>query len=112
MMLHENVVIPHHLGSVIEALEDSKAQNVNILNLVGKSDITDQMVFASGSSTTHLSSIAGHLIKKLKEIGINAISVDNQKNADWILVDTGEVIIHIFHPEKREFYQLEKMWAM
>ena len=107
----ESNSLPHEVQSIVSALEDSKAQNINILDLEGKADFVDQMIFVSGTSTTHLHAIADHIVKALKAINIKAVSVNKERQADWILVDTGSVIIHIFHPEKRAFYQLEKMWA-
>lgn len=103
---------PALLDQIHSALEDSKAIDVIDIDLDGKSTIADRMVIASGRSNRHLSSIAQNLRKNLKNQGVGPISIDGLKSCDWILVDIGDVIVHLFHPDKRNFYQLEKIWAL
>lgn len=92
------------------SLEDDKATDIVVIDLIGKSDIADYMVIASGTSQRQVAAIAGHLRDNLKKSGLEKVSVEGLNNSDWVLVDGGDIIVHIFHPEVREFYNLEKMW--
>ena len=95
------------------SLEDGKAQNVVTINLEGKTDIADYMIVASGTSGRHTSSLAQTLAKNLKEnLDFQHVSVEGSSEGNWVLVDAGDVIVHIFKPEYREMYNLEKMWAL
>lgn len=98
------------LNSVLASLEDSKAENIVPIDIHGKSSLADFMVVASGRSHRHVSAVADHLIRAVKEAGFGAPRVEGLASADWVLVDTGDVIVHIFRPEVREFYNIEKMW--
>ena len=98
------------LNSVLASLEDSKAENIVPIDIHGKSSLADHMVVASGRSHRHVAAVADHLITAMKEAGLGVPRVEGLANADWVLVDTGDVIVHIFRPEVREFYNLEKMW--
>lgn len=98
------------LNSVLASLEDSKAENIVPIDIQGKSSLADHMVVASGRSHRHVAAVADHLITAMKEAGLGVPRVEGLANADWVLVDTGDVIVHIFRPEVREFYNLEKMW--
>ena len=80
------------------------------IDLEGKSSIGDYMVIASGRSDRHVGAIADQLQKKLKERGLERVRVEGQRTCDWVLIDTGDIIVHVFRPEVREFYNLEKMW--
>ncbi len=98
------------LSLVLASLEDDKAEEIVQVDLRGKSDIADYMVIASGRSSRQVSSIADKLIERLKQkAGINA-RAEGKEAGDWVLIDAGDVIVHVFRPEVREFYQLEKMW--
>ena len=92
-------------------LDDNKAKNIISINLKKKSHIADYMIIASGTSSRHLQSLSENLISELKKIGIYNCRMEGKESKDWKLVDAIDIIIHIFHPEKREFYDLEKMWA-
>jgi ribosome-associated protein len=92
-------------------LDDNKAQNIISINLENKSYIADYMVVASGTSSRHLQSLSEILVTELKKLGLNGCRLEGKDSNDWKLVDAHDVIIHIFHPEKREFYDLEKMWS-
>ncbi|MEK1853436.1 MAG: ribosome silencing factor [Phyllobacterium sp.] len=99
------------LQSVLASLEDSKAENIVPIDLRGKSVIGDHMVIASGRSHRHVTAVADQLLRALKESGHgNGAKVEGLTSGDWVLIDTGDIIIHIFRPEVREFYNIEKMW--
>ena len=94
------------------SLEEDKAGNVIVIDLVGKTSIADLMIIASGRSARHVAAVVGHLVERLKNRGMAPRSVEGLPKADWVLVDAGDVIVHVFRPEVREFYNLEKMWAV
>jgi len=92
-------------------LDGNKAKDIVSIDLKKKSHIADYMIIASGTSSRHLQSVAENLVTELKKIGIKNCRIEGRDSKDWKLVDAIDVIIHIFHPEKREFYDLEKMWS-
>ena len=92
-------------------LDNNKAKNIVSIDLKKKSYIADYMIIASGTSSRHLQSLSENLVSELKKIGIYDCRMEGKDSSDWKLVDAIDIIIHIFHPEKREFYDLEKMWA-
>ena len=92
-------------------LDDNKAQNITCIDLKNKSYIADYMIIASGTSSRHLQALSEILVTQLKKLGIDNCRIEGKNSNDWKLVDTQDVIVHIFHPEKREFYDLEKMWS-
>lgn len=92
-------------------LEDEKGEDVLSINLAGKSSMADHMLVASGRSARHVSAIAEKLVEAIKQAGLGVPSVEGKAQSDWVLVDAGDVIIHIFRPEVREFYQIEKIWS-
>ena len=92
-------------------LGDNKAKNIVSIDLKKKSYIADYMIIASGTSSRHLQSLSENLVSELKKIGIRNCRIEGKDSRDWKLVDAMDIIIHIFHPEKREFYDLEKMWS-
>ena len=97
--------------NVEKILDNNKAQNITSINLKNKSYIADYMIIASGTSSRHLQSLSEILISELKKLGLSDCRIEGRESSDWKLVDAHDVIVHIFHPEKREFYDLEKMWA-
>ncbi|HYB05910.1 MAG TPA: ribosome silencing factor [Methyloceanibacter sp.] len=99
------------LNVVLDTLEDAKAEDVACIEIKGKTSIGDQMVVASGRSQRHVGAVADHLIRKLKDEGFGRARVEGLPHCDWVLIDAGDVIVHIFRPEVREFYNLEKMWS-
>jgi len=99
------------LNVVLDTLEDAKAGDVVCIDIKGKTSIGDQMVVASGRSQRHVGAVVDHLVRKLKEEGYGRARVEGLPHCDWVLIDAGDVIIHIFRPEVREFYNLEKMWS-
>lgn len=98
------------LALVLKSLDEDKAEDVVSINLAGKTPIADYMVVASGRSQRHVSAVADHLVRRLKETGFGAAHVEGMRQGDWVLIDSGDVVIHVFRPEVREFYRLEKMW--
>jgi len=99
------------LDVVLDTLDDAKAEDVVCIDIKGKTSIGDQMVVASGRSQRHVGAVADHLIRKLKDEGFGRARVEGLHHCDWVLIDAGDVIVHIFRPEVREFYNLEKMWS-
>jgi ribosome-associated protein len=98
------------LAAVLKSLDEGKAEDIVQINLRGKSEIGDYMVIASGRSTRQVTAMAEKLAEKVKhEFGIVS-KTEGKDTGDWVLIDTGDIIVHIFRPEVREFYQLEKMW--
>ena len=97
--------------SIEKILDNNKAQNISSINLKNKSHIADYMIVASGTSSRHLQSLSENLVKELKKLGLNDCRIEGKESTDWKLVDAHDVIVHLFHPEKREFYDLEKMWS-
>ena len=98
------------LQSVLASLEDSKAEDIVSIDIHRKSSLGDFMVIASGRSNRHVAAVADHLIKALKDAGMGQARVEGLPSADWVLIDAGDVIVHVFRPEIREFYNIEKMW--
>ena len=98
-------------NNIEKILDDNKAQNIICIDLKNKSYIADYMVIASGTSSRHLQALSEILITQLKNLGIDGCRIEGKDSSDWKLVDAHDVIVHIFHPEKREFYNLEKMWS-
>ena len=98
------------LETALASLDDSKAENIVSIDIQGKSSLGDYMVIASGRSHRHVAAVADHLLKALKDAGLGAARVEGLAGADWVLIDSGDIIVHVFRPEVRDFYNLEKMW--
>ena len=98
------------LKLTLQSLEDNKAFDVVSINLIGRSSIADYMIVASGNSSRQVTSMADNLVKTYKEIGLRPSSPEGMSNGDWVLIDAKDILIHIFRPEVRDFYSLEKMW--
>ena len=94
-----------------KVLSDNKAKDITKINLEKKSSIADFMIICSGTSNRHVISLSNYLMEALKEENLNTLSVEGIRNGDWVLVDAGDIIIHLFRSEVREYYALEKMWA-
>jgi|TARA_B100000767_G_C19678171_1_gene498328 ribosome-associated protein len=92
-------------------LDNNKAKNIVSIDLKRKSYIADYMIIASGTSSRHLQSLSENLVSELKKIGITNCRIEGKESTDWKLVDAIDIIVHIFNPEKREFYDLESMWS-
>lgn len=98
------------LAAVLKSLDDDKAEDVVQIDLRGKSELGDYMVIASGRSSRQVSSMAEKLMERLKQDHDILCKVEGKGTGDWVLIDAGDVVVHLFRPEVREFYQLEKMW--
>ncbi|WP_210204352.1 ribosome silencing factor [Devosia submarina] len=95
---------------ILECLDDAKAEEVVAVDITGKSSLADHMVVASGRSQRHVGAVADQMINALRDAGFGKPRVEGLPHCDWVLVDAGDVIVHIFRPEVREFYNIEKMW--
>ena len=98
------------LALVLKSLDDDQAQDVISIDLEGKSGIADHMVIASGRSTRQVASMAQKLAERVKHAGYDSPRVEGLPSADWVLIDAGDVVVHLFRPEVRSFYNLERMW--
>ena len=98
------------LKLTLESLEHDKGIDIMSINLIGRSSIADYMVVVSGNTVRQVTAMANNLVKKYKEIGIRPPSPEGMSNGDWVLIDAKDILIHIFRPEVRDFYSLEKMW--
>lgn len=96
---------------ILNSLEDDKAEEIINIDLTGKTSIADSMVIASGRSARHVGAVADKLYRKLKHATADGCKVEGMEKGDWVLLDAGAVIVHVFRPEVRSFYNLEKMWA-
>jgi len=96
---------------ILDQLDEDQAQEIISIPLAGKSSIADHMVIASGRSTRHVSAIADKLAQRIKQEAGRSVRVEGLPNADWVLIDAGDVIVHLFRPEVRSFYNLERMWS-
>jgi len=99
------------LTTVLDSLSDAKAEDIVAIDLAGKTSIGDHMVIASGRSQRHVGAIADQLRDKLKSEGHGNVRIEGIPHCDWVLIDAGDIIVHIFRPEVRQFYNLEKMWS-
>ena len=99
------------LKLILSRLDDMKAEETVTIDLRGKSAFSDYMIVTSGRANRHVGAIAENVAKGLKETGIKTIHVEGLPNCDWVLIDSGDVIVHVFRPEVREFYSLERLWT-
>ncbi|WP_334164752.1 ribosome silencing factor [Phenylobacterium sp.] len=97
---------------ILAKLDDDKAQDVVFIDLKGKSAVADALVVASGRSHRHVGAMADHLLRALKDEGYGRVRVEGLPHCDWVLIDTGDVIVHLFRPEVRTFYNIEKIWSV
>ncbi|MFZ1186171.1 MAG: ribosome silencing factor [Pseudolabrys sp.] len=99
------------LRSVLARLEDMKAEDSVVIDLTDKSSIGDYMVVTTGRSQRHVSAVADHLVKDIEAAGNSRVRIEGMRQGDWVLIDAGDVIVHVFQSEVRAFYNLEKMWS-
>ena len=97
--------------TVITSLEDAKAEDIVGIDLIGRTTLADVMIVATGRSSTHVGAIADKVVKACRDAGFKTPRIEGQPVNDWVLIDAGDAIVHIFRPEIRQFYNLEKMWA-
>jgi ribosome-associated protein len=102
---------PSALSLITTMLDDAKAENVTTIDLAGKTSLADHMIVATGRSDRHVGAIAAQIISKLKDEGYGNAKVEGMPLCEWVLIDAGDIIVHVFRPEVRNFYNLEKMWS-
>ena len=100
------------LRQVHLAMEDLKAKDVIEIDVRGKTSVCDYMVIASGTSTRHVKSIADESVRKVKDLGVMPLGVEGEREAEWVLVDLGDVVVHVMLPRVREYYALERLWTV
>lgn len=94
-----------------DSLADDKAENIVTLDLANRASFADRMIIATGLADRQIAAMATHVIEKLGEIGVKRVQIEGANGSDWVLVDTGDIVVHLFKPEARELYALEKMWS-
>jgi ribosome-associated protein len=99
------------LRLIMDVLDDAKAENAVAIDLAGKTSLADHMVIASGRSDRHVGAIAEQVLSRLKDEGMGSARVEGMPLCEWVLIDAGDVIVHVFKPDVRQFYNLEKMWS-
>jgi ribosome-associated protein len=97
---------------VITAIEDLKGEKIVQLNVKGKTSFTDLMIIVSGTSSRHVKSIAENVVEKAKQAGATPLGLEGEEQSEWVLVDLGDIVVHVMQPQVREFYGLEKLWGM
>jgi ribosome-associated protein len=96
---------------ILGSLEDDKAEDILAIDIRGKSSFADMLVVASGRSARHVGALADRLMRKLREAGVKDVRAEGMPQCDWVLVDSGDIVVHLFRPEVRSFYNIEKIWA-
>lgn len=110
--MHNNLISSEALlNLVIQSLENFKAGSITSLDVHNMTSITDYMVIANGTSSRHVSAIADNLIEKIKSLNISPCSIEGDEDNDWVLVDLGDVVVHVMQPRARAYYNLEKLWS-
>lgn len=98
--------------AAVDALEDAKGQEIVTLDVHKRTDITDRMIVASGTSTRHVASMADRVVEKMKAAGYRPLGTEGKGAGEWVLIDFGDVVVHVMHPQTRNFYNLEKLWSV
>ncbi|HTU54041.1 MAG TPA: ribosome silencing factor [Acetobacteraceae bacterium] len=99
-------------AAIVQSLEDDKAENLVTLDLVGRASFADRMVIATGLADRQIATMARHLEEKLKALGFGRLAIEGRPGSDWVLVDAGDIVVHLFKPEARSHYALERMWGV
>jgi ribosome-associated protein len=97
---------------ILHRLDDDKAQDIVVIDLKDKSSVADTMIVASGRSHRHVGALADHILRALKDVGHGKARVEGLPHCDWVLIDAGDIIVHLFRPEVRSFYNIEKIWSV
>jgi ribosome-associated protein len=97
---------------ILDRLDDEKAQDIILIDLGGQSSVADGLIIASGRSHRHVGAMADHLLRALKDAGYGKAKIEGLPSCDWVLIDVGDVIVHLFRPEVRSFYNIEKIWSV
>lgn len=97
---------------IVAALEEVKALDIKILDVRGISSFTDLMIIASGTSTRHVKALSDKVIETGRKSGLRPLGVEGERDAEWVLVDFGDIVVHVMHPQTRDFYNLEKLWSV
>ena len=97
---------------VLSALDDMKAQDVQVMDVRDMTSVTDIMVIASGTSDRHIKALADNVVEQVKHAGLQPLGVEGETSREWVLVDLGDVVVHVMHPQTRAFYNLEKLWSV
>ncbi|WP_368664396.1 ribosome silencing factor [Brucella sp. 63/311] len=108
--MNETNLVSATFDAALASLENSKVESIIPIDIRGRSTIGDYMIVASGRSHRHVTAVADHLVQALREAGCKEMRVEGLESGDWVLIDTGDIIVHIFRPEVRDFYNLEKIW--
>lgn len=108
----DTVTTEHMKQLAVTALEDLKAQDIQVMDVRGMTSITDVMIVASGTSDRHVKALADSVVEAVKKEGVEPIGVEGEGSREWVLVDLGDVIVHVMHPQTRAFYNLEKLWTV
>ena len=108
--MNETTFVSQAFDAALASLENSKAESIIPIDIRGRSSIGDYMIVASGRSHRHVTAVADHLLQALREMGCKDMRVEGLEGGDWVLIDTGDIVVHIFRPEIRDFYNLEKIW--
>lgn len=104
-------LLEQSLALITASLEDDKAEDLVVINLAGRASFADKMVIATGLADRQIAAMAQHIERKLRDIGIKRVLVEGANGSDWVLLDTGDIVVHLFKPEARALYGLEKMWG-
>lgn len=110
-MLKARPDVEQTLKIILSSLDDMKAEDTTTIDLRGKSSVSDYMIVTTGRSNRHVGAVAENVAKALKENGLTGLHVEGLPNCDWVLIDSGDVVVHVFRPEVREFYNLERLWT-
>ena len=95
---------------VINSLEETKGKDIVVMDVTDKTDVTDLMIIVSGTSSRHVKSLANNMVEKCKEAGVQPLGVEGEEQSEWVLVDLGDIVVHLMMPSARQFYDLERLW--